>query len=156
MAAGNDPTVRLAREYDAPRELVFEAWSKREHLEKWFGPDGFTTHVTLDFRPGGAFVLRLVGMGFDNTTRGSYREIVKPERIVWESRFEDVPELEVVTTVTFEARGPKKTALTVVQEFPGWETLAAPELEMMRPRWAGAPIGWGQTLDHLGAYVSAR
>ena len=156
MAAGNDPTVRLAREYDAPRELVFEAWSKREHLEKWWGPDGFTAHWTLDFRAGGAFTMRLVGMGFDNTVRGTFREIVKPERIVQDMRFEDVPELEVVTTVTFEARGPKKTALTVTQEFVNWEELAAPKLDLMRPRWAGAPIGWGQTLDHLGAYVSSR
>ena len=144
--------VDISRVLDAPRELVFEAWSRAEHLVKWFAPDGFQCHAAIDFRPGGKLSIRLVGMGFDDTVTGTYHEIVPNERIVWGARFSDVPEHEMRTTVTLAARG-EKTEIRVEQVFPTWDALTPAQRELIGPRMAGAPIGWNQTLDHLADFV---
>lgn len=140
--------VEVTRLLDAPRELVFEAWSRAEHLVKWFAPDRFVCHCSMDFRVGGAVSVRLVGMGIDSTVTGVYHEIVAPERIVWGMRFTDLPEHEICTTVSLTTRG-EKTEIRVQQVFPAWEKLTAAQQALLGPRMAGAPIGWGQTLDHL-------
>jgi uncharacterized protein YndB with AHSA1/START domain len=151
MATSKDK-VEITRLLDAPRELVFEAWSRAEHLVKWFAPDGFVCHCALDFRVGGAMSVRLVGMGMDNTVSGIYHELIAPERIVIGMRFSDVPDHEMRTTVTLVARG-ERTEITVQQWFPTWDALTPAERELLAPRMAGAPIGWGQTLDHLAEFV---
>lgn len=151
MATSKD-RVELSRVLDAPRELVFEAWSRAEHLVKWFAPDGFVCHCSMDFRTGGSVSIRLVGYGMDNTVNGTYHEIVPNERIVWGMRFTDLPEHELRTTVTLAARG-DKTELSVVQVFPAWDALTPAQRELIAPRMAGAPVGWNQTLDHLADFV---
>ena len=148
-------TVNLTRELAAPRELVFEAWSSSAHLEKWFAPDGFTCTYPVDFRPGGAFSLTMTGFGMTHTVRGVYREIVRPERIVQTMMFDDMPGVEVLTTVTFVAQG-AKTLLTVTQRFPPLAQLSAAHRTLLEPRLRGAPIGWGQTLQHLADHVERR
>ena len=76
---------------DAPRDLVWQAWSKREAMAKWWGPKGFGIAVTrFEFRPGGTF---LYSMKLPNGDvwwgRFVYREIVEPERIVFANGFSD-------------------------------------------------------------------
>jgi uncharacterized protein YndB with AHSA1/START domain len=138
----------ITRIFDAPRALVFEAWTKPEHLVHWFCPNGFTLPVCeMDFRVGGSqrLCMRASG-GWEHYVRGVYREIVPAERIVWTSAFEDVPGSEVVTTVTFadhEGKDSCKTKLTVHQTF-SFESDAT----------RGAPQGWTETLEHLAAYVA--
>jgi uncharacterized protein YndB with AHSA1/START domain len=144
--------VDLKRVVDAPRELVWQAWSHAEHLVKWFAPDGFVCHCAMDFRPSGSFSIRLVGMGFDSTVTGTYHEIVAPERIVMGMHFTDVPDHEMRTTVTLVARG-EKTEVHVEQMFPTWNTLTTAQRELVEPRMAGAPVGWNQTLQHLADFV---
>jgi uncharacterized protein YndB with AHSA1/START domain len=151
MAASRDK-LELTRVFDAPRELVWEAWSRAEHLVKWFAPDGFVCHCAMDFRVGGALSIRMVGMGIDATTSGVYHEIVAPERIVFGLAFSDIAGHEMRTTVTFAARG-AKTELKVEQVYPAWEKLTPPQQALIAPRLAGAPIGWGQTLDHLAEFL---
>jgi uncharacterized protein YndB with AHSA1/START domain len=151
MATSKD-RVEISKLLDAPRELVWEAWSRVEHLVKWFAPDGFVCHASMDFRVGGSLSIRLVGMGFDNTVSGSYLEIVPNERIVWGMRFTDVPEHEMRTTVTLAARG-EQTEIRVEQVFPSWSSMTPAQRELIAPRMAGAPVGWSQTLQHLADFV---
>lgn len=151
MATSKD-RVEITRLLDAPRELVFEAWSRAEHLVKWFAPDGFHCHCSMDFRVGGAMSVRFVGHGMDSTANGVYHEIIAPERIVIGMRFPDVPEHELRTTVTLAARG-DKTEIHVEQLFPKWDVLTPAQRELLAPRLGGAEVGWGQTIQHLADFV---
>ncbi len=146
MAARTDTAV--VRIFDAPRALVFEAWTKPEHIVHWFGPNGFTLPVCeMDFRIGGSYRLCMRAPdGNEHYAHGVYREIVPSERIVWTSSFEDVPGSEILTTVTFadhEGKDSGKSKLTVNQTY---------SFESDRTR--GAPQGWTETLEHLAAYVA--
>jgi uncharacterized protein YndB with AHSA1/START domain len=124
--------------------LVFEAWSKPEHLTRWWAPDHFTTRVReMEFRAGGPFLFDFRGPdGKNYPFDGSYVEVVAPERIVFQGNIHDVPGQNVFTTVTFSEHA-GKTHLTVHQ-------LYSFESDATR----GAPIGWSQTLDHLAEYVA--
>ena len=108
----------LTRVFDAPRELVFQAWTEPRHLARWWGPKGFTLPVcTQEFRPGGAyrFCMRAPD-GSDHWVWGTYREIVAPERLVFTWQREDEAglrsQLNNVVTVTF-ADHHGKTRLTL-------------------------------------------
>ncbi len=100
--------VTITRVFDAPRELVWKAWTEPEHFAHWFGTPPFTTPVAtieLDVRPGGAWRATMVHEedGTELPFRGVYREVVEPERLVL--TFDDVddpsnPRVEVLT-VTF-------------------------------------------------------
>lgn len=87
----------LERMFDAPRELVFEAFSKAEHLKRWFGPKGWPLVVcNLDFRPGGVwhFCMKCVDesqefFGQESWGKSVFLEIVEPERIVYTDAFSD-------------------------------------------------------------------
>src|SRR5690349_8008540 len=85
-------TVVITRIFDAPRELVFEAWINPMHLAAWFGPKGFTNPVCeVDLRIGGK--LRIVMRAPDGTQHpmiGIFREIVRPERLVFTNIATDV------------------------------------------------------------------
>jgi uncharacterized protein YndB with AHSA1/START domain len=74
----------ITRTFDAPRELVFKAWTDPEHLQHWWGPKGFTFDVAkLDFRPGGIFHYSMRSPdGHVMWGKFVYREIVEPEKIV--------------------------------------------------------------------------
>jgi len=108
----SDREIVLTRVFDAPRSLVFEAFTKPELLKRWFGPHGWSLTVCeVDLRVGGTF--RFVLRGPDGTEmemRGTYREIVAPERSVHTESFDDYPGESQVTTVLVEREG--KTTLT--------------------------------------------
>lgn len=100
-----DRTIVLSRRYDAPRSLVFDAFSKVEHLERWFGPDGYTTStISMDFRPGGTWKFWMHAPdGTDYPNLKTYLEIVPPERIVFDHG--DFDSIQARVTVTFEESG---------------------------------------------------
>src|SRR5579862_4597024 len=77
--------VTLTRIFDAPRELVFEAWTNPVHLQRWWGPHHFTNPVCeVDPKVGGAWKIVMRGpAGMEHTSQGVYREIVPPERLVF-------------------------------------------------------------------------
>jgi uncharacterized protein YndB with AHSA1/START domain len=81
----------ITRSFDAPRSLVFKAWTEREHLVHWSAPKGFTiTHSEGDLRPGGAWRACMRSPdGVDLWLGGVYREIVEPERLVFTHAWED-------------------------------------------------------------------
>jgi uncharacterized protein YndB with AHSA1/START domain len=149
-----DKTVVITRVFDAPRRLVFEAWSKREHLMKWFGPSGFTLPTCdIDFRVGGALAVTMRSPdGEEFRSKGTFREIVAPERIVLESALldeNDRPRFEDRNVITFvEHRG--KTTVTVEANI----------VKLHDPSAAGAidgmEEGWNQTLDRLAAYLAIK
>jgi uncharacterized protein YndB with AHSA1/START domain len=141
--ATGDRELTITRIFDAPRSLVFEAWTEPKHLMRWFAPNNFTVPVCeMDFRVGGKFRSCLRGFGNDHWAHGVYREIVKPERIVWTGIL-DRDGNEVVTTATF-AEHEGKTKLTVHQTF-----------SIETDSTSGARQGWTETLEHLAEYLAA-
>lgn len=136
----------ITRTFDAPRRLVFAAFSKPENIVHWWGPKGFSLpQCEVDFRPGGIFQFVMRGPdGKDYPFRGSYLEIIEPERIVFQGIINDEPGHQVWTTVTFaEENG--KTSLTVRQTY-SFESDAT----------RGAEEGWNQTLDRLADFLARR
>jgi uncharacterized protein YndB with AHSA1/START domain len=138
-----DRELTITRIFDAPRDLVFEAWTKPEHLMRWFAPNNFTIPTCeMDFRVGGKFRLCMSGFGSEHWVSGEYREIVAPERIVWSGTLPHEGN-EIVTTATFADLG-GKTRLTVHQTY---------SIETDSTR--GARFGWTETLEHLAEFLKA-
>jgi uncharacterized protein YndB with AHSA1/START domain len=86
-----DRELVITRVFDAPRELVWKAWTDPKHIAQWWGPKGFTTRVEqMDFRPGG--IWRYVMCSPDGTeypVNGVFREVVPSERIVATDEFDE-------------------------------------------------------------------
>ena len=144
--------VVITRTFDAPRALVFEAWSTAEHLKHWFGPKGFTLPTCeIDFRIGGAVTLTMRSPeGEEFRSRGTFVEIVALERIVLETALlddHDQPRFEDRNVVTFEERS-GKTVVTVVASIVNlYDPTAAGALD-------GMEAGWTETLDRLATYLT--
>jgi uncharacterized protein YndB with AHSA1/START domain len=142
--------IVIERIFDAPRELVWEAWTNPEHVAKWWGPDGFTTTITkMDFRVGGVWKLTMHGPDGKNYPNSSvFREIAEPERIVFAhgGRREHGPSANFLSTWTFEALG-KQTRVTMRLLF---DTPAERELVI---REFGAIEGGKQTFARLAGYL---
>ena len=102
----SDLEIALERSFDAPRSLVFEAFTKAEHLRHWWGPKGSTTSVCdVDARPGGAWRMVVSERdGADQGFRGEFREVVPPERLTWTFEWEGLPGHISVDTLTFSER----------------------------------------------------
>ncbi|HYK63450.1 MAG TPA: SRPBCC domain-containing protein, partial [Patescibacteria group bacterium] len=78
-----DRVLVIERVFDAPRRLVFDAWTQSEHMAKWWGPRGFkSTVLRNELRPGGAYRIHMLGPDGDHWTQGVYREVIPPERLV--------------------------------------------------------------------------
>lgn len=125
VAKPGEPTLVMTRDFDAPRRLVFEAWTRPEHVVHWCGPHGYTLPVAeADLRPGGAF--RYVNRDPDGNEfpfRGEYREVVPPERLVYTEAFDVEPfaERAAVVTVTFEELDGGRTRVTSTSVYPSAE-----------------------------------
>ena len=101
--------ITITRVFDAPRELVFKAFTDPKLVPQWFGPRGYSTTVDkMDARPGGLwrFVQRNE-KGDEFAFRGVHHDVVAPERIVATFEFEGVPGHVLLQTVNFEALGQK-------------------------------------------------
>src|SRR2546423_5486985 len=118
----SDRHIELTREFDAPRDLVFLAMSKPEHLSRWWGQAGASVTVCeIDFRPGGLW--RFVehdAAGNDWGFRGEIREIAPPERVVQTFEFDGMPGHVSVETLKLEDLG-GRTRLTVTSHFDSVE-----------------------------------
>jgi uncharacterized protein YndB with AHSA1/START domain len=115
-----DREISTTRVFDAPRELVWKMWTDPEHLVQWWGPVGFTTTVQqMNVETGGEWRLIMRGPdGRDYHNRIIYREVLEPERLVYEHSPEKGSEpVSFQTTVTFAARG-DKTEVGVTMLFP--------------------------------------
>lgn len=148
----SDPCVIIGtREFDAPRELVWQAWSDPKHLSQWWGPDGFTTTTSaFDMRPGGVWRFVMHGPdGRDYENRVTFDEVVKPERLAYHhGGGDDVEPVQFRTIVTFEELGNNRTRLTMRGMFPSAEERARVIREY------GADKGLAQTMSRLGDYLA--
>ncbi len=112
-----DEQILITREFDAPRHLVFKAWTTPELVKRWWtAKRGEATVVEIDLRVGGTWrYVMVVDGGFEVAFHGEFREIVPNERIVSTEVYEAMPEGEAVNTVTFtEVDG--RTSVTVLVE----------------------------------------
>jgi uncharacterized protein YndB with AHSA1/START domain len=100
-----DREVVIEREFEVPARFLFEAWSRPEHLRRWFGPVGWpVTLCEMDFRKGGRFRIAMTGPSGEQNTPfgGTYLEIVPNRKIVYDNAFEEPGAEKMVVTVTFE------------------------------------------------------
>jgi uncharacterized protein YndB with AHSA1/START domain len=117
-----DTTVRMRRSFAAGPDLVFDAHTVPALLRRWYGPPGWEMTVCeIDLRTGGKyrFVTRQPS-GRAIGQYGSYREVIRPLRVIHTERWEDWDPGEVVVTTSFEAEG-EGTLLTVSSAFPSKE-----------------------------------
>jgi uncharacterized protein YndB with AHSA1/START domain len=98
-----DRELRLSRTLEAPVDIVWEAWTKPEHLANWWGPDGFTNTITeMDVTPGGEFNLVMHGPdGTDYKNKSVFTEVIPFKKIA----YEHVSTPKFLATVTFEEQG---------------------------------------------------
>lgn len=150
-ASAMEREVVITRVFDAPRELVFKAWTEPEHLSRWWGPSGWTNpKCEVDLRPGGAWrIIMRAPDGGEYPCGGAYREIVEPERLVFTNIAMDAdgkPLLDGLTTVILEeVEG--KTKLTLRTRATGLVSYASQML-------AGMEAGWSQSLEKLEQLVA--
>ena len=156
MAAANSPasnqeieerTLVLSRVFDAPRPLVFKAWTQPEHLARWWGPRGYTLiSFKADAKVGGSFRFGMRSAeNTDHWAHGTYREVVAPERLVYTFAWEHPdgkPKHETIITLTFAEQG-DKTKLTLKQTL--FESVTSRDMHKS---------GWSSTFDMLGEYLA--
>jgi len=143
----------VTRVFDAPRELVWKAWTEAEHFSKWFSPYGFTIpECDLDPRPGG--VLRIVMRGpggSEHRMHAVFDEVVEPERLVFSSTLDGAdgaPMLVIHDTVTFDEQPGNRTLLTMRRHIVMATGEAAGPL-------AGMEMGTRQTFERLAELLGA-
>jgi uncharacterized protein YndB with AHSA1/START domain len=143
--------IVISRRIDAPRELVFEAFTEERHLSNWWGPDGFTTTTdAFEFRVGAEWIFVMHGPdGTDYTEWISWTEIDPPARIAFRhGAYRDDPDA-FSSVLTFEPEG-RATRLEMRTVFPTRE-LRDEAVEKYHAVEAG-----GQTLANLAAYVAEK
>src|SRR5438067_4188161 len=114
-----DDQILITREFDAPRHLVYKAWTTPELIKRWWSGDrGEVTIAELDLRVGGSwrYVMTANG-GFEVAFHGEYREIVPNERVVSTEIYEGAPEGVAIVTHTFTEQA-GRTTLTILMELP--------------------------------------
>jgi uncharacterized protein YndB with AHSA1/START domain len=137
-SVASDREVVITRIFDAPRHLVFRAWTESAHLAKWFGPKDFTaTVIHNDVRTGGSYEFHLVGPNYDDHWKGTYREVAPPERLA----FTWPAGPNSLVTLTFEDLD-GKTRLTLRHGV--FETVDARDRHQH---------GWTSSLDCLEEYL---
>ena len=112
-----DDQILITREFDAPRELVFKAWTTPELVARWWsGERGKVTSVDIDLRVGGSWrYVMEANEGFEVGFHGDYREIVPSERLVYTEVYEGMPEGEAVDTLTLTEEGGRTLLTMLVQ-----------------------------------------
>jgi uncharacterized protein YndB with AHSA1/START domain len=140
----------LTRVYDAPRELVYEAWTEPERLAQWWGPEGFTNpRCEWDVRAGGEIHVDMRGPdGTVYRMGGRYEELQPPERIVFTTgALDEAGEFifEIRNTVTL-AEGDGRTILTL-------RTRVLRMREGAERYLKGQAMGWAQSLERFGGHV---
>lgn len=149
----SDREIAVTRRFNAPRTLVWQAYTQAEHLRHWWGPTGWSLPVCeLDLRPGGTWFYCMEGPdGMRSCGIATYREIVAPERLVYEDAFahedgstqEDMP--VGLNTVVFS----EQDGLTTVHS----TTLYPSKEDRDTVIVMGVEAGIGQTFDRLEAYL---
>lgn len=142
--------IVVERLFEAPREAVWNAWTERRTIDRWFGPKGFTnTTADMDVRPGGfwRFVMHDVN-GLDYKNKVEYIEVIKPEKLVYKhngDKENDPDEFQV--TVLFEEIEGNKTKLTMIHLF------RSVDIRRKMLEEVGALEGAKSTLEKLAVFL---
>lgn len=170
-AAGSDSAFSISHHFRAPRELVWQAWTQREHLMRWFGPKGASlAQAALDLQAGGSLHYCMQHPnGLQMWGRWVFREIDRPHKLVFVSSFsnpqgeicpapfqglENYP-LEVLSTVTLvEHAGISKGTLVTVETQPCNATPA--QHDFFKSFHASMLQGWTGTMEQLAEYLAAQ
>jgi uncharacterized protein YndB with AHSA1/START domain len=148
MTLPSEREIVITRVFNAPRELVWKAWTQPEHVAQWWGIRGYNVAICeIDLRVGGRYRYVLQGdgnaeFGFD----GEYREIVPPERLVYTDGFEGMPGHEALVTVTFTQEN-GKTKLTSHSHY---QSVADRDGHIQ----SGMEAGMRETMDNLETYLT--
>ena len=161
--AGNE--LIITREFNAPRELVFQAWTDPQHLSNWWGPKEMKiTSLTLDLRPGGMLLYCMSAGGMEMWGKFIYHEAAAPERIVFVSSFADKDgntirapfsnkwPLEVYNVLTLTEHD-GKTLLTL---HGGPVNATADEMKMFEEMHNSMQQGFGGTFDQLDEFLATQ
>jgi uncharacterized protein YndB with AHSA1/START domain len=164
MKSAETKELTLTRTFNAPRELVFKAWSTPQHMAHWWGPKGFTMeNMSLDFRPGGVFHYCMKAPnGHEMWGRFVYQEINAPESIVFVNSFSDTD--GNITRSPFSATWPLEilNKLTLTED-EGKTTLTLKgrpvnaneeELNTFAAMTSGMEQGFKGTFDQLDEYLA--
>jgi glutathione S-transferase len=139
-------TLEVRRTFAAPRQRVFDAWTRAEELRRWFAPGPLTTAVAeVDLRVGGRYRVTMRGPdGAEHTVTGVYRAIEPPKRLVYSWRWEDKPSAgESTVTVEFHERGRSTEVVLRHEGLPSAKEIAEHE------------HGWNGCLEKLESAVQA-
>jgi uncharacterized protein YndB with AHSA1/START domain len=149
--ATSEHEIVISRVIEGPRRLVFEAYTDAKHLAHWFGPNGFTTTThRFELRPGGVWDFIMHGPdGTDYPNWVVWKEIVPPERLVWEHGQREGDPKAFLSTVTFVDRG-RATELTLRSLFKTRQ-----QRDEVVERYH-AIEGAEQTLGRLAAYIDQQ
>ncbi|GAA3413266.1 SRPBCC domain-containing protein [Paenibacillus hodogayensis] len=156
----------ITREFKAPRDLVFKAWSEAEHLKHWWGPKGFEITVKgLDFRPNGFFHYSMQSPdGGQMWGKFVYREIQPNEKIVWlncfsdeegnivRAPFSDLIPLEIHNEVTFS----ETNSITTITLRSRPNNATKEEQSFFEGMFESMEQGFGGTFDQLEQYLEER
>ena len=140
--------ITITRVFEAPRELVWKAWTEPEQLARWWGPAGWTNPletISMDVRPGGTFSVTSVSDtdGSEMTSQGVYREVVEPERLVFDEPAENAWHEGAVSIATFTDLGDGRTELVLHATIHTTDEMRA-----------GAEAGMAGSLDRLAEHLS--
>ncbi|MGD0103160.1 MAG: SRPBCC domain-containing protein [Rhodopila sp.] len=146
-----DREILITRDFDAPRELAWQAMTNPRHVVQWWGPRGFTTTIQdMDLQPGGVWTYVMHGPdGTDYQNRSVFQEVVYPARLVFAHGGSKAggPEADFIATWTFDALDDNKTRVAIRMVFP---TVAARDTIV---REYGAIEGAHQTLERLSEHL---
>jgi uncharacterized protein YndB with AHSA1/START domain len=140
-----DREIVILKKLDAPVELVWEAWTKAEHISQWWGPNGFTTTIhTMDVMPGGEWNLIMHGPdGTDFKNKSIFKELIPFEKIV----YEHVSSPRFVATIDFEKQG-EQTLIT-------WHMLFETAEEFIQTvKTFKADEGLKQNIEKLNSFLT--
>jgi len=159
QATGEGEGVVIERIFDAPRELIWRAWTEPEHFMRWYGPKSMSAHTCeIDFRVGGRYLYGLRSPeGFEYWITGVYREIVPLERFVSTESLSDA-DGNVVPPAHYGMPGDALTEMTTIVSLEGAED-GKTKLTLRHLGWtddamsAGAAGGWNEALDKLEALL---
>ncbi|HEX2072047.1 MAG TPA: SRPBCC family protein [Thermoleophilaceae bacterium] len=142
-----DEQILITREFDAPRELVYEAWTTPELVRRWWSGDrGEMTVCEIDLRVGGSWRYAMVANGGQEVAfHGEFREIVPNERVVSTEVYEGIPDAEehgTLNTLTFTELDGGRTLMEVLVVHP---TKLGRDMHIN----SGMEVGLQEALDHL-------
>lgn len=151
-----DTSFIARRVFNAPQQLVFDAYTQPEHIRNWWGMEGSTMSACdVDLRVGGSYRFATAGDGYEVAFCGEYREITPPSRII-HTEFYDVPEYrDTITVVTIDLidQGDGTTLMTMTIDYPSAEVM---QMVLQTGMADGMDVSFDRMEAHLQTMQGSR